>query len=449
MFEIRDPIHGTIEFTEREKKVIDHPCVQRLRYIRQLGMTFLVYPGSGHDRFSHAVGAMHLAGGVWRRINETSGKLLREYLDQKELKYLHEILRFSALLHDVGHPPFSHVSEKFMPLFGQLKIPFSWFKGRDKKSQATHEDYSVMLIAFMASGSEPIFDLEEAQDIASLVHHNVAPSKRWLKKFGSSEGRAGIHALLRSLISGELDVDRMDYLLRDAHHTGVTYGYHDLEHLIGNLGVTLGDKKELALTIDATAVRAFEDFLLARYHMFLQVYLHKTTLSFDYFLEKAMNTGELGISIPKDSIGYLRLRDSTIIEKAFDAAEESSGGSWSKRLVMRRPAKLVLSAAQADGKKLIKKLTESFGKNKINYFIVTARQRLSKSWVKNKEHSSSLLVRRKLFGNFLFEPIEKYSSLLKHYNQTIDLTNLYVLPEDWSKAKKILSKVKLPLARNL
>lgn len=442
MYEIRDPVHRTIEFSEKEKKVIDSPYVQRLRFVRQLGMTFMVYPGAGHDRFSHAVGAMHIAGRVWKRVIETSGALLGSYFSEKELAYFYEILRFAALLHDLGHPAFSHVSEKFMPKLGELDLPYAWFKNIDKEQQAIHEDYSVMLIAALSQGKNAVLTADEAQDIASLVHYNVLPSNTWEKNFGSGKGRRGAHALLRSLISGELDVDRMDYLLRDAHHTGVTYGFYDIEHIIQNLGVALNKDKDIILTLDSTAVRAFEDFLLARYHMFLQVYLHKTTLCFDYFLEQAIANREFTIDITGDADNYLKFRDSALIEAIFKAAEDKKN-KWSAMLASRMPAKLVLSASRANGKKLIKRLENNFKKKDIKYFTVSARQYLSKLNKTKNRNRSNFLVRKKMFGKFFYEPIEFYSSLLNRYNEIIDLKNIYVLPEDWQKTKKVTGKIKI------
>ncbi len=441
MYEIRDPVHRTIEFTEREKMAIDHPFVQRLRFIRQLGMTFLVYPGAGHDRFSHSVGAMHVSGLAWKRIGETSGKIMKKYFSHSELDYLYEVLRFAALLHDIGHPPFSHVSEKFMPRLGQLSLPTEWFLNFDAKRRAKHEDYSALLIANMAVGEKPILSASEAQDICSLVHHDCLPSSKWRETFGRSGGRGGIHSLLRSLISGELDCDRMDYLLRDAHHTGATYGHYDMEHLISNLGVTLDKNNDLVLTLDASAVRAFEDFLLARYHMFLQVYLHKTTLVFDHFLEQAIISGELNVNIPGEARDYVKLRDSTVIERLF-AAAEAPQNQWSRRFIRRKPAKLAISASRPAGKRILRFIEKEFSKKKISFFTVKAKQFLSKA-TSHVGEGSHLLVRRKLFGNFLFEPIEQYSPLLQKYSEVIDLNNLYVLPSDWAKAKKILNKIKI------
>lgn len=443
MFEIRDPIHRTIAFSEREKRVIDHPYVQRLRQVRQLGLSYTVYPGATHDRFSHALGAMHVAGRMWARMVETSGELLRAHFSDDDLSYFRQILRFSGLLHDLGHPPFSHVSEKFMPKFNDLDLPRDWLVTPNQDRQASHEDYSVVLIAALAADATAPLSRDEAQDVASLVHHGVMPSAAWQKRFGENEGSKGIHRLLRSLISGELDCDRMDYLLRDAYYTGVAYGTHDIEHLISNLGAVDQADRGLVRTIDSTAVRAFEDFLLARYHMFLQVYLHKTTIGFDHFLERALDEGEFTLEVPGDAKGYARLRDSTMIERLFTAAEDPKN-VWSRRLVNRQPAKLILksSNAKADEKQLMADVMAALKEKGVPYFEITSHQYLSKSLpsVEGEGGPSSMLVRRKMFGKYLYEPIERFSALLTKYNESIDMTHLYVLQEHYADAKVAIAR---------
>ena len=434
MYEIRDPVHRTIEFSEREKALVDHPYVQRLRHIRQLGLSFLVYPGANHDRFSHAVGAMHIAGRVFARITETSGDVLRKQFKESDLAYFREVLRCAALLHDIGHAPFSHVSEKFMPPLGDMDLPRAWFSRFDPKRKASHEDYSILLIAALSRGRRAPIREHEAQDIASLIHHDVIPSGKWQKKYGS---RAGIHDFLHALISGEIDCDRMDYLLRDAHHTGVAYGLHDMEHLIANLGAVFR-RGRLVLTIDLTAVRAFEDFLLARYHMYLQVYLHKTTTGFDYFLDRAFSARELSCPIPGDAAGFARLRDGTFWEGLF-AAAENPRNTWSRRLVGRHPAKLLLSASgdRPDDQRLLREFSAALRKGRIFFFVITSRQYLSRLNPSHK-NESPLLVRRKILGRVKFEAVEHYSSLLQKYNEVINIQNLYVLPEDFIRARKAI-----------
>ncbi|MEA3249492.1 MAG: HD domain-containing protein, partial [Patescibacteria group bacterium] len=447
MYEIRDPIHGTISFSDRERRVIDHPYVQRLRHIRQLGLSYLVYPGSTHDRFSHVTGAMHVVSRIWSRIIETSGDVLKEHFEEFDLEYFHRLLRLAALLHDTGHSPFSHVSEKYMPKLKDLDLPEGWMVGADPERQAKHEDYSVMLTAALSREKDTPIPPDEAQDIASLIHHEVLPSPAWEKRYGAiGSGRVGIHRLLRSFISGELDCDRMDYLLRDAYYTGVAYGAYDRDHLISNLGVTERGGT-LVPTIDSTAVRAFEDFLLARYHMFLQVYLHKTTIAFDHFLDMAMADSELDMKMPGDADGYARLRDSTVIEMLFGAADRKDN-NWSWRLVNRIPPKMLFAASNANEEDsiLLSKLESALKKTKVPFFRMDSRQYLSKTApVGMSDSGSELLVRRKMFGRIVYEPVERYSDLLNKYNEVIDQSNIYVLREHYVDAQGVLKQMGWPV----
>lgn len=443
MFEIRDPVHQTIPFTDREKLVIDHPVFQRMRFIRQLGLTFLVYPGASHDRFSHMLGAMHIAGRIWDNIVETSGDLLRRWHKGSDLAYFRQMLRFAALLHDVGHAPFSHVSENLMPLFGTLETPKEWYIESKPRQRASHEDFSVMMIAALGRDPKVPISMDMAQDIASLLHHGVKPSAHWQKTYGRRKGN--IHGFLSSLISGEIDVDRMDYLLRDAYYTGVAYGVYDMDHLIRNLGVTLRGEI-LALTVDSTAVRAFEDFLLARYHMFLQVYHHKTTNSFDWFLKQAFGQGEVNVHIPGTVAGYLKMHDSTFQEALFAAAEDPRH-HWSRRFVSRKPAKRLFAASGADpdSRVTLKKLRATLEKSKIPYFTISSFQYLSKLDPLRRHHKgdAELLVREKRLGKIVFTPIQKYSSLLKKYNEALDIVDLYVLPEFTETAMRAVKKARI------
>lgn len=442
MYEIREPVHQTISFSDEEAKVVDHPIFQRMRDIRQIGLSYLVYPGATHDRFSHMLGAMHLSGRVWDSMMRSASELLLESgYEEKDLQYFRQILRFAALLHDVGHAPFSHSSEPLMPKFGILEIPFEWYYEVDPERQAEHEDYSVMMIAAIGKENSTVITEEMAQDISSLVSGNIKPSPAWSR---FEEGRAGdMHEFLKSIISGELDVDRMDYLLRDAHYTGVKYGVYDKDHLIRNLGITLQEGL-FRMTIDSTAVRAFEDFLLARYHMFLQVYHHKTSNTFDYFMKKAFGEGEVTVEIPGTIDGYLALRDSTFNEALYAAAQDPKN-HWSRRFIYRRPAKRLYEAS-ADApstRDTLKKVLKALDNEEVNYFTINSHQYISKfetgSWFRN-ENAPTMFVREKRLGKEHLTPIERYSSLLKRYNEAIDIENLYVLPEDYDQAMAAIVK---------
>jgi len=212
---IRDSVHGNLQLENFEVKLVDTPQVQRLRRIKQLGFTYLVYPGANHTRFEHSMGAMFLA------------SKLADHLDLDDDEK--EIVRISAILHDVGHGPFSHVSEAVLDY--------------------SHEIFTSKVI----KGSQ----------IADILSESFDP--REIIDVINGKGPLG------QIISGELDVDRMDYLLRDSHYTGVAYGVIDVERLIYNMKL----KKNLVL--DIKGVQAAESTLVARYFMYPSVYQHHTT----------------------------------------------------------------------------------------------------------------------------------------------------------------------------
>ncbi len=212
---IRDSIHGDLHLGKFEIELIDTPQIQRLRRIKQLGFTYLVYPGANHTRFEHSIGTMYLAS----RLADNLA------LDD----YQKSILRVCAILHDSGHGPFSHVSEGVM--------------------DTSHEELTSKLIkeSQLSDLLSENFDLNEIIDIIS------------------GKGSLG------QIISGELDVDRMDYLLRDSHYTGVAYGVIDVERLLYNMIL------EENLILKRKGLQAAESMLLARYSMYPSVYQHHTT----------------------------------------------------------------------------------------------------------------------------------------------------------------------------
>ena len=205
---IRDSVYGDINLSEFEVKVMDMPQFQRLRRIKQLGLISLIYPGATHTRL----------------------------LDQDDV----DLIRISALLHDIGHGPFSHVSE------GVLSFP--------------HEELTryVVTQTSMRDLLEEKFDVNEIADIINGKGH------------------------LGPIVSGELDVDRMDYLLRDSHNTGVSYGIIDYERIISNL------KLEDGLILDIKGVQAAEGALVSRYFMYPSVYQHHTTRIVNSMFRRAL-----------------------------------------------------------------------------------------------------------------------------------------------------------------
>src|SRR3990172_3675408 len=212
---IRDPIHDYIELDDLALSLIDTPQVQRLRRIRQLGFSNLVYPGANHTRFEHSLGVYHLTGHLIDQVDEK---------EQKELMA-------AALLHDIGHGPFSHATEELI----------------ERYTRRCHDDV------------EELLKKGEISDV--LKEHSLSPSS--IAKHIKGDTYPG------QIINSEIDVDRMDYLVRDAHYTGVAFGLIDHIRLIHELKFN-----ENKLVLNIRGLQAAESLLVSRFLMHPTVYFH-------------------------------------------------------------------------------------------------------------------------------------------------------------------------------
>ncbi len=326
--EVRDPIHGAIPISRDELLVLDHPLFQRLRHIKQLGFSDLSFPGATHNRYLHSIGAMHLAG---RAFDAIFGEVDLPAGRRAEMRRL---VRLAALLHDVGHAPFSHASEFAMPAVGRLEVP-AYEQQPDcypPDLQASHEDYTVKIItdSSVTPMLEQIIGMP-ALAVAALVDPKLKVEPEWYLGNGIDW-----RPLLQQLISSELDVDRMDYLARDSHFAGVHYGVFDVGWLMNHLSHHLvGERAFLALK--ARAVYAFDDFLIARYHMFIMVYFHHRSVGYEEMLKRYFNDGGDGYALPSDIEDYARFDDVHMSNHL-----RASSNEWARRIVERREYKLLL-----------------------------------------------------------------------------------------------------------
>lgn len=273
MYQFRDPVHGFIEVTEDEKRIIDSKPFQRLRYIKQLATTNLVYHGAEHTRFGHSLGVMHLVSKTFDAVTEKNPKLFsgKQKDNEKKCKYYRQILRLIALTHDLGHAPFSHASEELFP------------------AKKRHEDYTKDII-FNTEIADYINEIGRKFQQEHGEEYCITPQIIWMIYNGDVFEDGYVtpdFQFLQGFMDGELDCDKMDYLLRDSMFCGVSYGTYDLERFISTLTVYKSEKT-MKLAIEKGGIQALEEFILARYFMFIQVYFHKTRRYFDKQLVKAL-----------------------------------------------------------------------------------------------------------------------------------------------------------------
>lgn len=331
-FEIRDPLHGPISLSPEEIRIVDSPYVQRLRRIKQTGFAELAFPGATHNRYTHSLGAFHLAGRAFDHIFSDF-----DFSSPKERLRFRNLLRMSALLHDSGHGPLSHAIEAAMPpraeVLKALKDP-----KRDLSGQASHEDYTELIIR--ASSLSPLLQETFGESTPLAVSSLVRNQNEKPELFMTDSGR-NLFPILSSLISGEIDVDRMDYLVRDSLYCGIPYGNFDRDWIFSNL-TYYEDKQNLFLALDSRATYAIEDFLLSRYHMFVQVYLHHKSVIYDEMLYQFLQSDEQKTRLPSSIEDYLEVDDNWLGVRL-----RSSKNPWAQRIIDHRPYKMLLEV-QAD-----------------------------------------------------------------------------------------------------
>src|SRR4051812_47732642 len=327
---IRDPIHGAIEITAEERALVDSPQYQRLRNVKQLGFADLAFPGATHTRYSHGLGAMAVA----TRVFDVIAPQLDLELDDRER--FRQTLRLAVLFHDLGHAPLSHATESIMPPVERLKVPEWAYPSPPKDRKADHEDYTLKLIldsGLAAEISRRMPGIEPAH-VAALICGRAPPGPYPFR----SRGR-DLLPILRQVVSGELDADRMDYLERDSFFTGVNYGKFDRDWIIQNLGAVERDQR-VHLALQQRAVFAFEDFLLSRHHMFLSVYFHYASVGYEVLLQRYCESSNGEYALPADVDEYLAHDDIALV-----AALRRSENPWAKRVVRRQGYRLLLENA--------------------------------------------------------------------------------------------------------
>jgi HD superfamily phosphohydrolase len=308
----------------------------------------MVYPGAEHSRFSHSLGVMKIATDIFDLLSEKCKKLLQ--WDEKEKEKNKQLLRLATLLHDIGHGPFSHASEELFP---------DGIKG--------HEKYSELIIL--------------ADPIKSLINNHYADLGIDASKVVEVIKKENPETpLLTEILSGDIDVDRMDYLLRDSLYAGVGYGKYDLNRLINTLILYEDeDTGSPSLGIEEGGIHAAEQLILARYWMFTQVYFHKVVRTYEAHLEQALKEIIAGGKYPAEIEKYVDYDDIKIL----DLIKKYSEKPHAKNILQRKHFKLITETNEHADKpeidrfeEIATKVADKFGY--AHHFVLKSEKTLQK-----------------------------------------------------------------------
>jgi HD superfamily phosphohydrolase len=424
--EVRDPVHGAIELDDAESHLVHHPFVQRLRMIRQVGFSFLPFPGANHSRFAHVLGVMHVAGRAFDRA-------YRDWpFERPEARArFRAAVRLAALSHDLGHAPFSHCTEFAMPPVRELGL--TWYRTAEADSRgdrrATHEDFTIAILQHTSLGTwiDAGFPCG-ARHVAAVISEDVRVDDDFFRDGGLDHRR-----LLHQIISSELDADRLDYLVRDATFSGAQYGLVDVGWILSHLSAHAAHG-QVWLALDSGAIYAFEDFLVSRHHMFLQVYFHHTSVVYEEMLKRYVQ--ESSWRITSDLDAYLFTDD-----VALEAHLRTSDNPWARRIVRREPYRRVVERHGPTRQVAVDREAGILARAGIDAIVSESTGRLSRYALGRRQRDERpIYVKERLPGQRAARvvPLHEASAVFERYADAHSIARVYVAPERRAEAEAIL-----------
>ncbi len=372
----RDPLYGYITVDYKIiSDLIDTKEIQRLRRIRQLAGVGMVFQTAEHSRFTHSLGAYHMANLVIKNVDG-----MNEISEYEKVLFL-----CAALLHDVGHGPFSHAFENVISI--------------------THEEYTTKIITTKGTEINNVLSIQDglANDIASVIDHD------------------GKYPLIESLVSSQLDVDRMDYLSRDAYMTGAAYGNIDYFRIMRSMKVQ--DNKILC---KASGVHSIESYLMSRYHMYFQVYYHPTARSFEVVLEsiykRILDLHKEGYRFEAKIGTFIKVLNDTNNLEAYNELDDYYVTGFIKQLAHSKDKVLsrlcnaflnrhlfkVIDLADDPDLEFIEELNQKYGDDPYFYKRVSAK---GQAYMHSKK--SDINDIKVLLPNGSIKSLDKYSPIIK------------------------------------
>ncbi|MEN0057230.1 MAG: HD domain-containing protein [Bdellovibrio sp.] len=436
--EIRDPVHGSIYYSDPEVAILDTAEYQRLRAIKQLGYAEFSFPGATHNRYIHSIGVAHLAG-------ETFDAIFRVYpFSKPSVKTrFRQVLRLASLLHDVGHGPLSHTTEQVMPHLSELKIAL--YKEQEQYGEkahtvmnhnrrANHEDYTIKYVtdSQIAHTLRQNFPDIDPLHVACLIDKALhCPDDFFI------DNGVDFRPILSQLVSSELDVDRMDYLERDSYFCGTNYGKIDLSWLIQNMTFYRHENK-IYLALNRRALYSFDDFLISRHHMHLMVYCHHKSIIYEEMLNRYLTSPDCTFVLPGDINEYTHYNDYRLHEHLSNVTNP-----WAQRIAQRKPFKVLLeqhNTAESERPEQIKKALQAEG---LEVIRTSSKARLSKYHTASPEERALQIYVVDQYDRWdQPAPINQSTEIFQRYEGARIIDRIYVAPENFQAAESIIKAQK-------